>query len=68
MSLLLQGKGVLNTMIMDWAKEQVMGTFLRKCREAGSRVKQTEPYTPWSNAAEAAIGKLKKGFGQQMVQ
>ena len=45
-----------------------MGMFHRKCSESGIRVKQTEPYTPWSNAAEAAIRELKKGVGQQMVQ
>ncbi len=31
-------------------------------------MKQTEPYTPWSNAAEAAIRELKKGVGRQMVR
>ena len=51
---------------MDGAKEQVMGMLRRKCREAGIGVKQTEPYTPWSNAAEAAIRELKKGAGRQM--
>ena len=45
-----------------------MGDFRRKCREAGARIKQTEPYTPWSNAAEAAIRELKKGVGRQMVR
>ena len=55
-------------MVMDGAKEQVMGMFRRKCREAGIWVKQTEPYTPWSNAAEAAIRELKKGIGRQMVR
>ena len=68
LSLLFQREGVPNTMIMDGAKEQIMGDFRRKCREAGARIKQTEPYTPWSNAAEAAIRELKKGVGQQMVR
>ena len=36
----------------------------RKCREAGIRVKQSKPYTPWSNAEEAAIRELKKGVGR----
>ena len=45
-----------------------MGMFRRKCREAGIQVKQTEPYTLWSNAAEAAICELKKGVGRQMVR
>jgi hypothetical protein len=48
-------------MMMNGAHKQVMGMFRRKCHESGIRVKQTEPYTPWSNAAEAAIRKLKKG-------
>ena len=69
LSLLLQREGAPNTMIMDGAKkEQIMGMFRRKYREAGIRVRQTEPCTPWSNAAEAAIRELKKGVGQQMVR
>jgi hypothetical protein len=68
LSLLLQREGAPNTMIMDGANEQTRGQFRRKCREAGIRVKQTEPYTPWSNAAEAAIRELKKGVGRQMVR
>ncbi len=60
LSLLLQQEGAPNTMIMDGAQEQVMGMFRRKCRESGIRVKQTEPHTAWSNAAEAAIRELKK--------
>ena len=53
---------------MDGAKEQVIGIFRRKCQEAGIWVKQTKLYTPWSNAAEAEIRKLKKGAGQHMVR
>ena len=68
LSLLLQREGAPNTMIMDGAKEQVMGMFRRKCREAGVHVKQTERYTQWSNAAESAIRELKKGVERQMVQ
>ena len=68
LSLLLQREGAPNTMIMDVAVDQVMGMFRRKCREAEIRAKQTEPYTPWSNAAEAAIRELKKGVGRQMVR
>jgi hypothetical protein len=42
LTFLLQREGAPNTMIMDGAKEQVMGMFRRKCREAGICVKQTE--------------------------
>ncbi len=68
LSLLLQREDAPNTMIMDGAKEQVMGMFRGRCRESGIRVKQTEPYTQWSNAAEAAICEVKKGVGQHMVR
>ncbi|KAI2490354.1 Reverse transcriptase (RNA-dependent DNA polymerase) [Fragilaria crotonensis] len=68
LSLLFQREGVPSTMVMDGAQEQVQGTFRKKCREAGIHVKQTEPHSPWSNAAEAAIRELKRGVGRQMVR
>ena len=55
-------------MIMDGAQEQTKGQFRKKCRDAGTHVKQTEPLTPWSNAAESAIRELKRGFGRKMVR
>jgi hypothetical protein len=42
---------------MDGSKEQTMGKFHQKAREMGMRIKQTEPYSPWQNAAEGAIRK-----------
>ena len=68
LSLLFQREGVPNTIIMDNAREQTMGLFRKKCRDAGVHVKQTEPHSPWSNSAEAAIRELKKGVGRQMVR
>ncbi|KAI2506945.1 hypothetical protein MHU86_7441 [Fragilaria crotonensis] len=64
----LDAPSVPNVMVMDGAREQTMGLFRKKCREVGTRVRQTEPHTPWSNAAEAAIRELKKGVGRQMVR
>jgi hypothetical protein len=61
------GKAFL-TIVMDGAREQTMGKFWKKCREVGTRVRQTEPHMPWSNAAESAIRGLKKGVGRQMVR
>jgi hypothetical protein len=54
LSLLLQQEGAPNTMIMDGAKEQVMGTFQRKCREAGIWVNNTNrtPHGPMPRAEE----------------
>ena len=63
LSLMFQREGVPNTLIMDGAKEQLLGKFRKKCRDAGARIKQTEPYSPWSNAAESAIRELKRGVG-----
>jgi hypothetical protein len=54
-------------MVMDGSKKQLLGKFRHKCRQAGSHVKQTEPYTPWSNAAEGAIREVKRGAGCKMV-
>ena len=34
----------------------------------GCHVKQTEPYTPWSNAAEAAIREVKRGAGRKIAK
>jgi Reverse transcriptase (RNA-dependent DNA polymerase) len=68
LSLLFARDGVPSTMIMDGAREQVMGDFRKKCREAGTYVRQTEPHTPFSNAAESAIRELKKAVGRQMVR
>jgi type II secretory pathway component HofQ len=67
LSMLHQQVGVPNVMIMDGSKEQTLGQFRHKCRQAGSHVKQTEPYSPWQNAAEGAIRELKKGSGREMV-
>ena len=68
LSHLFQREGVPNAMIMDNAREQVMGTFRKKCRKVITRIRQTESHTPWSNAAEAAFRELKKVVGWQMVR
>ena len=68
LSLLAQREGVPPALVMDNAKEQIMGEFRRKAREMGCHVKQTEPYTPWSNTAEAAIREVKRGAGHKMAK
>ena len=60
LSLLLQRECAPNTLLMDGAKEPIMGIFRAKCRQSGIRVKQTKMFIPWSNAAEAAIRELKR--------
>jgi len=58
--------GVPATIVMDNAREQKMGTFRKKAREMGCHIKQTEPDSPWQNAAEGAIRELKHGAGRKM--
>jgi hypothetical protein len=66
--LLHQREGIPNVMVMDGLKEQLLGKFCHKCRQAGLHVKQSEPYTPWSNATEGAtICEVKQGAGYEMV-
>ena len=60
--------GVPNTMIMDGAKAQVQGEFRRKLRDADCHVKQTEPHTQHSNAAEGIIHELKRGVVRQLMR
>ena len=67
-SLFAQHDGVPITIICDNAKEQIMGRFRHKCHEVGTRVKQTEPYTPWSNVAEGTIRELKHGACWKMAK
>jgi ribosomal protein L31E len=68
LSLLAQRDGVPPVMIMDGSKEQTMGKFRQKAREMGMRIKQTEPYSPWQNAAEGAIREVKRGAVRKMTK
>ena len=66
LSLLAQRDGVPPMIVMDGSKEQTLGTFRKKAREMDCRVRQTEPYSPWQNAAESEIRELKRGAGRKM--
>jgi hypothetical protein len=68
LSLLFHRDGVPNVIVMDGANAQIQGDFRRKLREAGCHIKQTEPHTPKSNAAEGSIRELKRGVGREMVR
>jgi hypothetical protein len=67
LSTLFARDGVPNIMVMDGAKEQVLGDLWRNCREAGCHVKQTEPHSPWMNMAKNGVRELKKGSARQML-
>ncbi|KAL7527142.1 hypothetical protein ACHAWF_004902, partial [Thalassiosira exigua] len=67
LSLLFKRDGVPPQMIMDCSKEQLLGRFARKCREANCYQRGVEPYSPWCNAAEGTIRETKRGSSRKMI-
>ena len=59
--------GVPPTCICNSAKEMIKGKFHEKLKDAACHLKQLEPYTPWSNAAEREIKELKKGVAHNLL-
>jgi hypothetical protein len=68
LDLLLHRDGAPEKMIMDGSKEQTLGKFRKTCQDASIHVRQTEPHSPWQNAAEGGIRELKKTSGWKMVR
>ncbi len=69
LSLLFQRDGVPPRMICDGAAEMTgrNSLFFKKLKEAQCHLRETEPYSPWQNAAEREIRELKKGSGLKTV-
>ena len=65
---LLKEVGAPAKLILDNSKEQTEGDFRRIARDAGIRIVRIEPYSPWSNRAELAIGELKKAVRRRMAR
>ena len=68
LSLMFARDGVPKVLIMDNSKEQTLGTFMKKSRESNCWIKQTKPYTTWSNSDESAIRELRKGSARKMLK
>jgi hypothetical protein len=68
LSLFFHRDGVPPTMVLDGSKEQTKGDFMRKLREADCHARQTEPYSPWQQAAEGCIRELKCGVSRKMIK
>jgi hypothetical protein len=56
------------TMVFDGSKEQCKGDIERKLHEADCRPRQTEPYSPWQQAAEGCIREMKCGVSHKMIR
>ena len=55
-------------MVMDSSKEQTLGDFRRKLKEADCHKRQIEPHFPWMNAAESCIREVKRGSARKMIR
>ena len=51
LSLMFKRDGVPPRVIVDNSKEQSLGDFRQKCREVDCHLVNTEPYSPWQQAA-----------------
>ena len=60
LSLLFRREGIAPEMVMDVTKEQTLGDFARKLKEADCHKRPIEPYSPWMNAAESCIREIKR--------
>jgi hypothetical protein len=68
LSLLFHRDGVPPTMVLDGSKEQCLGDFKCMLCEADCHLRQTKPYSPWQQAAEGCIRKLKRGVSRKMIK
>ena len=59
LSLIFKRDGVPPKIFVDNYKEQTLGKFAKKCREADCHLVTTEPYSPWMQVAEGCIKQTK---------
>ena len=66
-SLLFKRVGVPPEIIVDRAKEQILGKFNNKLKEANFHLRHTKTYSLWSNAVEGTIHEAKKGSSRKII-
>ena len=66
--MLFKRHGVPPEMVMDRSKEQNLGKFHQKLKDAGCYKHQTDPYFPCLNAAEVTIIETKKGSSRKVIK
>ena len=67
LSLMFNCDGTLPKMIVDKSKEQSLGEFTRKCREAECHLYNSKTYSPWSHMAGGCIQELKRGSSRKFI-
>ena len=68
LSLLFARDRVPPACICDNAKEMVKVKFYQKLKDAACHLKQLELYSPWLNATDREIKKLKKGVAHELLR
>jgi len=68
LSLVFHRDGVPPTMVTDGSKEQTLGDFRQKLREADCHLRVTKPYSLWQQAAEGCIREIKRGSSRKMIR
>ena len=62
----MQKVGTPKQLNADWGTE-FMGGFSRYCRQAGIRVRRSEPYTPWRNGQVERFNRTLKTMSRSML-
>ena len=62
LSIMFKRDGVPSRMILYNSKDQSLGEFRRKCREADCHLINLEPYSPWHISDEGCIKEIKKAY------
>ena len=68
LSVLFKRDGVSPKIVMDGSKELNLVKFHQKWNDACWYKHQTEPYSPWSNAAEGKMREIKKVSSWKMIE
>ena len=68
LSLVFHCDGVPPTMVTNDPKEQTQSELQRILKEADCHPRVTESYSPWQQAAEGCICKLKRGSSHKMIK
>jgi hypothetical protein len=58
----IQDAGIPSTLVTDNAHEEMQGEWGQTCRVYHIQQKNTVPYSPWQNLAEASVRAIKQGI------
>ena len=68
LSIIFKRDGVPPKIVVDNSKDQTLGKFANKCREADCHLVTTETYPPCMQAAEGCIKQTKLGYSRNMLK